>query len=142
MTARAFVLAAAFLCLGAATAQAQDPEFRRVLDSASQSWARGDADAIAALATRSGLFINIGGRSFGPLGNRHAAALLRDLFERLGTARLERRSVQFVGGPQPRGYGEFIWRTEGGQVTTVFLGLVHGQDGWRLTEIRVSIPGW
>lgn len=142
MTARAFVLAAAFLCLGAATAQAQDAEFRRVLDSASQSWARGDADAIAALATRGGLFINIGGRSFGPLGNRHAAALLRDLFESIGTARLERRSVQFVGGAQPRGYGEFIWRTDGGQPTTVFLGLVRGKDGWYLTEIRVSIPGW
>ncbi len=142
MTARALLVATAFLLVGAASAHAQDVEFQRVLESASQSWARGDAEAIAALATRGGLFINVAGRSFGPLGSRHAAALLRDLFESIGIARLERRSIQFIGGPQPRGYGEFIWRTEGGQPTTVFLGLVQEKDGWRLTEIRVSIPGW
>jgi len=142
VTARALLVATAFLLVGAASAHAQDVEFQRVLESASQSWARGDAEAIAALATRGGLFINVAGRSFGPLGSRHAAALLRDLFESIGIARLERRSIQFIGGPQPRGYGEFIWRTEGGQPTTVFLGLVQEKDGWRLTEIRVSIPGW
>lgn len=142
MTARSLLLATAFLLAGAAAAHAQDVEFKRVLESASQSWARGDAEAIAALATRGGLFINLAGRSFGPLGSRHAAALLRDLFESIGIARLEQRSIQFIGGPQPRGYGEFVWRTEGGQPTTVFLGLVQEKDGWRLTEIRVSIPGW
>ncbi|HEX6939360.1 MAG TPA: hypothetical protein VF158_08100 [Longimicrobiales bacterium] len=142
MIARACVLSAALLLLGAAGAAAQDAEFERVLESASRSWARGDADAIAALATRAGLRINIGGRSFGPLGVRHASAVLREMFESLGTARLARRSVQFIGGAQPRGYGEFIWLTEGARHATVFLGLVRGQDGWRLTEIRVSAPGW
>ncbi|HEX7119003.1 MAG TPA: hypothetical protein VF212_09455 [Longimicrobiales bacterium] len=142
MITRAYALSAALVLLAAAAAHAQDAEFERVLASASQSWSRGDADAIAALATRGGLFINVGSRSFGPLGARHASALLREIFDSLGTARLIRRSVQFIGGVQPRGYGEFVWRTEGAQQATVFLGLVRGPDGWRLTEIRVSVPGW
>ena len=84
MTARAFVLAAAFLCLGAATAQAQDADFRRVLDSASQSWARGDADASPRSPPRRPLHQHRR-TILGPLGT---ATPLRSsaTSERLGTA--------------------------------------------------------
>ncbi len=142
MIARACALSVVLLLVAAAGARAQDLEFERVLDSARDSWGRGDADAIAALAVRGDLFINVGRRSFGPLGARHAAALLRDLFESLGTAALRPKSMQFVGGAQPRGYGEFVWLTDGTQQATVFLGLIREDGGWRLTEIRISVPGW
>ncbi len=142
MTARAFAFSAVLLILTAPAAFGQDADFERVLAEARASWDRGDAEALAALADGHGLFITVDSRSFGPLGSRHAAALLRQIFERLGTATLERKSVQVVRGAQPRGYGEFAWSTDGAQAATVFLGLVRERRGWRLTEIRISIPGW
>lgn len=142
MIARASALSLLLLLLAAAAARAQDAEFERVLDSARNSWAEGDAEAIAGLAVRGGLSISVGGRSFGPLGARHAAALLREIFHSLGIATLQQKSVRLIDGAQPRGYGEFIWLTDAAQHATVFLGLIREDDAWRITEIRVSVPGW
>lgn len=142
MTVRAFALSVALILLAAPFALAQDAGFERVLASARTSWSHGDAEAIASLARSGGLFVTVGSRSFGPLGARHATALLRQVFDKLGTAELERKSVQVVDGPQPRGYGEYLWSTDGATAATVFLGLVRDRRGWRLTEIRITLPGW
>lgn len=140
MKRRLTLLPVVLLLAVAAPLHAQ--ELERALDRFANAWAHGDAAAVAALAARSGLSIDVDGGPVGPLGARQAAAMLRRLFDEHETVLLRAGLAQVVGGAPPRAFGELAWltRTRGTTIperSTVFLALVHENDGWRITQIRL-----
>lgn len=135
-------LALAAVCLLALAARAHAQDLDQVLDNFAAAWARGDAGAIARLAARNGLSIDLGGSPVGPLSPRQAAALLRRIFEDRETVVIRAGMAQVVGGDPPRAFGEVAWATRSRGTTiperaTVFLALVREDGHWRITQIRL-----
>ncbi|MBI4544163.1 MAG: hypothetical protein HY703_03080 [Gemmatimonadetes bacterium] len=134
-------LSLAFLLAATGAASGQAPDLEPVLARLAASWSRGDAAAIAALASRDGVSLEIERKAVGPLSPRQAAAMLRRLFEERVTVQLSVGMVDVVGGAPRRAFGELTWmaRVRGTSIperATVFLALVQ-EDGWRLTHIRL-----
>jgi hypothetical protein len=137
------LLPVALLFITAASAQAQSLE--SVLDRFESSWARGDASAIAGLAARDGITIDIDGKPLGPLGGRQISALLKRLFDDRETIQVRKLVSQEMGGRPSRASGEISWvmRSKGTTIpekTSVFIALVFEDDRWRITEIRFVQP--
>lgn len=132
------VLALAPALAGRARAQ----ELDQVLARFAAAWARGDAGGLAALVSRNGISIDVGGGEIGPLGQRQAAAVLRRLFDERETTAVQPRFAQVVGGAPTRAFGEIRWHARSRGTTesegaTVFLALVRENGGWRINQIRV-----
>jgi hypothetical protein len=136
------ILALLFLLAGNTPAAAQGGELLRALERVTQAWARGDADALAAQAARSGLSLEVDGRQVGPLGSRQAAAALRRVFDERETVGLRPGQADIAVGSPQRAFVELAWFTRARGTTiperaTVFVALVREDGGWRVTEIRL-----
>jgi hypothetical protein len=142
MTRRVVALSIGLLLSIAAIASGQEAELDRVLDRLASSWARGDANALAAFSARAGLSLEIDGESIGPLTPRQAAAVLRSLFVGRTTHSLSPGLARIVGGQPLRAFGELSWtvRAQGTTIperTTIFLALVWEGEAWRINQIRL-----
>ncbi len=121
---------------------ARAQELNDVLARFAAAWARGDAGGLAALVSRNGVTIDIGGGEIGPLGGRQAAAVLRRLFDERETTAVQARFAQVVGGAPTRAFGEIRWRARSRGTTesegaTIFLALVRENGTWRINQIRL-----
>ncbi len=142
MTRRVVALSIGFLLTCTAIASGQEAELGRVIDRLASSWARGEANTLAALSARNGVSLNVDGEQIGPLTPRQAAAVLRNLFVGRTTHSLSPGLARVVGGQPLRAFGELSWtvRTRGTTIperTTIFLALVWEGDTWRITQIRL-----
>ena len=136
---KSFVLAVVLL-LAHAPLEAQNVE--SVIDRLAGLWARGDASGITALGSEQGITLDLGNRSVGPLGNRQASAMLRQLFDERETLSVRTKSPQVVGGSPARAFAEITWtlRARGTTMpdrTSVFVALILEDERWRITEIRL-----
>jgi hypothetical protein len=142
MTRRVVALSIGLLLSITAVARGQEVELDRVLERLASSWARGDANTLAAFSARTGVSLNVDGDPLGPLTPRQAAAVLRNLFVGRTTHSLNPGLTRVVGGQPLRAFGELSWtvRVHGTTIperTTVFLALVWEGDAWRITQIRL-----
>jgi hypothetical protein len=134
------LMLASLLTLAASPAAAQDLE--QTLERVAAAWHKGDAGAITALAARSGVSLDVDGRSVGPLGPRQAAAGIRRVFEDRESVAARSNMTRVVGGAPPRAFGEITWASRARGTTiperaTIFVALVREDDRWRITEIRL-----
>ena len=114
-----------------------------VMDQFASYWASGDASSIASLAAENGITLDLERKRSGPLRERQAAAVLRNLFEQRETIQVRRAAPQMVGGQPPRAFGEVTWMMQPRGTTipervTVFVAWVLQKDRWRVTEIRLK----
>ena len=114
-----------------------------VMDQFASYWASGDASSIASLAAENGITLDLERKHSGPLRERQAAAVLRNLFEQRETIQVRRAAPQMVGGQPPRAFGEVTWMMQPRGTTipervTVFVAWVLQKDRWRITEIRLK----
>src|SRR5688572_26976377 len=136
------LFAAAWLLLGPASpGQAQSVE--SVMDQFASYWASGNASSIASLAAENGITLDLERKHSGPLRERQAAAVLRNLFEQRETIQVRRSAPQIVEGQPPRAFGEVTWMMQPRGTTipervTVFVAWVLQKDRWRITEIRLK----
>lgn len=126
--------------VGVAEAQTE-AQLQRVLERLAAAWAEGDAAAVVQLAVRAGLTLDLTGQAVGPLAPRQATAVLRNMLEQRETVEIE-TSGRILGGAPQRASGELNWlsRARGTTIaerSTVFLEMVHEEDGWRVTQIRL-----
>jgi hypothetical protein len=138
-----YFLLALFVAAGFDRAAAQRVE--PVLEQFVSYWARGDEGAIAALATRDGIQLDIDRKAMGPLAARQAAALLRRLFDDHETINVRLMNSRSLDGQPKRAFGEISWmmRPRGTTIpdkTSVFVGLILEGENWRITEIRFVRP--
>lgn len=113
-----------------------------VLSTLGTHWARGDASAIAALAARGGIELEVHGTALGRVSGRKAAAAFRHMFSDQETVSVQASLTSLVTATDHTAFGEFIWevRPRGSNVparNTVFLGLVREGMSWRISQIRV-----
>jgi len=106
------------------------------------NWARSDADGVLRYMTPSGVSMDVSDGPMGPLGERQAEALLRQLFDQGETVRVETGMLEQVGGTPARAFGAITWTTrpEGTRVPverTVYFGLEWTRGAWRVAEIRL-----
>jgi hypothetical protein len=132
------LLAAGVLLPRGAAAQ-ELGEFTKELTVA---WARGDATDIATRIAERGVSMNVGSEAAGPLATRQAKAALRRVFSDLETVSVTLTSRKVLPGSPARAYLELLWirRARGTTIpdrATVFVAVVEGNDGWRITEIRL-----
>jgi hypothetical protein len=142
MTRRVVALSIGLLLSITVVAHGQEVELDRVLERLASSWARGDANTLAAFSARTGVSLNVDGDPLGPLTPRQAAAVLRNLFVGRTTHSLSPGLTRVVGGQPLRAFGELSWtvRVRGTTIperTTIFLALVWEGDAWRITQIRL-----
>jgi hypothetical protein len=114
----------------------------RTLDRIAAAWHKGDASAVAGLAARSGISLNVDGRAVGPLAPRQAAAVIRRVFEDRESLSVRSNMTRGAGGSPARAFGEITWTTRARGTTipgrdTIFVAFVHEDDQWRITEIRL-----
>jgi len=124
-----------------ATAQSLE----RVVERFADTWARGDAAALTALASKKGVAFDIDGKPMGPVASRQASAVLRRVFNERETVQVRILFQEVVGGQPPLAFAEINWmtRVHGTTIpekTTVFVALVLEEDRWRVTQIRFVKP--
>lgn len=139
---RRLVATAAVLLLAAAPATAQQDALRQSLDRLAGAWQRGDVAAIAALASRSGVTLDIDGAKVAQLPARQVAAGLRRVFEDRENVSTRVSMARQVAGEPNRAFGEISWqsRVRGTSIPergTVFVALVRENGDWRIAEIRL-----
>lgn len=105
-------------------------------------WSGNDVRALEALMPDGAEILLDTGDGMEAVQPRHAAAALRALFS--GRQSVSARPVRatFAGGRPPQGFGELTWsfRSRGSptaQTGSVYVGVVWGDAGWRITELRV-----
>src|SRR5688500_18045796 len=130
------------LALLVAQLPADAQQVESVIDRLTGSWARGDASAVAAMASRNGMSLDLGGKPVGPLASRQVGAMLRQLFDERETLSVRPKAPQVVGGTPPRASAEITWTTRARgttipEQTSVFVALIFEKDRWRITEIRL-----
>jgi len=142
---RFFTATALGLCLLPAPLAAQvdqREELNVVFRSVASHWARGNASAVVRLIAPDGVFIDVSDGPMGPLGERQASALLRQLFEQGETVSVHAGMLERVGGEPPRAFGAVTWTTlpRGTRLPvrrTVYFGLRWIDGDWRVSEIRL-----
>jgi hypothetical protein len=137
---RCMLTVAALMALAASPAVAQD--LAQTLERVATAWHKGDAAAITSLAARSGVSLDVDGRSVGPLGPRQAAAGIRRVFEDRESVAVRSNMSRAVGGAPPRAFGEITWTSRARGTTiperaTIFVAFVLEDDRWRITEMRL-----
>ena len=137
------ILAALALALLPSFAAAQrGDELRTSFREVATQWSREDAGAIVRRMVPGGLLIDAADGRMGPLTERQATAVLRQLFEQGETVDVDVVMVERVGGVPPRGFASIAWTTRprGTEVPvsrTVYFGLQQLGGTWRLSEIRL-----
>jgi len=137
-------LVAAVLLIGLpSAARAQDTDdLQSTFRVVSALWARSDAAALVRQMAPGGVSIDVGDGPMGPLADRQASALLRQLFGEGETVGIRPGMLERVGGRPARGFGAIVWTTlpRGTQVPvrrTVYFGLEWIDGAWRVSEIRL-----
>lgn len=113
-----------------------------VMTGIASAWARGDADAVTALADKQGISLEIEGTHVGAISPRQASAVLRRVFDESRTIRASAGTARLLPGTDARGFGEILWERRSRGTTEVesikvFIALMRVGDSWRITEIRV-----
>ena len=134
-------LALGLVPVGVAAQSAQEdlrPAFRNV----AMQWARSDASGMVRLMAPGGVSIDVSDGPMGPLNERQASALLRQLFEQGETVGVTLGMLERVGGSPPRAFGAITWTTRprGTRVPvarTVYFELRWIRDAWKVSEIRL-----
>lgn len=148
MTARLAPLLVWALVLGGSSPAASqeatrdDPQIRAIAERVAEMWARGDVEGVASLLDPGGVRVQVPGGVGGSLAPRKARAVLGDVLEAHGEGRIEVMRISPSEGTPARGFAELGWSAVArgtSQVLryTLFVGLVHGSEGWRVYEIRV-----
>jgi hypothetical protein len=142
---RRALLCLAFLLGSGSVTEAQEPELDRVLQLFTTYWGQGEAHRVLSLVAQAGVSIEIDGGSFGPLGSRQAAAVLRRVLDDRETITLRRGMVRMTGRSPPRAFGEITWQSRARGTTipesvTIFVAFTREDAGWRITEIRLRPP--
>ena len=113
-----------------------------VFRSISTTWARDNASGLARFLSPRGVSIDVSDGPMGPLGERQAVALLRQVFDQGETMAVHAGMLERVGGSPPRAFGAITWVVlpVGTQLPvrrTVYFGLELDDEGWRISEIRL-----
>ena len=138
---RFFALLALLVLPSAALAQDVD-DLQSAFRSMSSRWARSDASGLVRHLAPEGVSIDVSDGPMGPLSERQAAALLRQLFDQGETVSVESGMLERVGGTPPRAFGAITWitRPRGTQVPvrrTVYFGLEWVDGAWKVADIRL-----
>jgi hypothetical protein len=117
-------------------------ELERVAARFTTALAQGNVEQMARLLAEDGIRLRLQGLDRSALSVRQAQAALRDFLRGYepGAAHLVRAAP--VAGSPGRGFAEVRWQTRVAgtshpAVHSVFLGLVLGEDGWRVDELRL-----
>jgi hypothetical protein len=140
MRRASIVLALLLLLASARSASAQD--LQPVLERIAAAWHKGDAGAIAGLASRNGVSIDIGGASVGPLPQRQVAPVLRRAFDERESVSARVNMARQGAGEAGRAYGEIAWsiRARGTTIPerlNLYVGLILEDGAWRISEVRL-----
>ena len=125
-----------------AAVEMQPSELEVVAARFTAALGQGNVDQMARLLSEDGIRLRLQGLDRSALSVRQAQAALRDFFRGYepGAAHLVRAAP--VAGSPGRGFAEVRWQTRVAgtshpAVHSVFLGLVRGEDGWRVDELRL-----
>lgn len=123
-------------------AETQPTDLERVATRFTAALEQGDVDQMARLMSDDGIRLRLQGLDRSALSVRQAQAALRDFLRGYepGAAHLVRAAP--VAGSPGRGFAEVRWQTRVAgtshpAVHSVFLGLVQGEEGWRVDELRL-----
>lgn len=119
-----------------------EPQLGAIAQRIAELWARGDLDGLTSLLEPGGVQVQIPGGVGGSLAPRKARAVLGEILEAHGEGRIRVTRTSPSEGTPARGFAELRWSAVArgtSQVLryTLFVGLVHGSEGWRVYEIRV-----
>ena len=139
---RTLVAVLALLAMPGAVAAQDAGNLAGTFRAVAGQWARGDAAGVVRNLAPAGVSIDVGDGTMGPLSERQASALLRQLFDQGETVGVQAGMLERVGGRPPRGFGAITWitRPEGTRVPlrrTVYFGLDWTDGRWRVAEIRL-----
>jgi hypothetical protein len=132
----------ALLCLPAAVSGQEVDDLQTTFRAVARHWASSNASGLVRHLDPAGVSIDVGDGPMGPLSDRQASALLRQLFDQGETVNVEAGMLERVGGRPPRGFGAISWTTRprGTEVPvrrTVYFGLEWIENAWRVSEIRL-----
>ena len=134
------------LLLGAPQlSRAQDADsiaIRHVLQQFAELWAGADATGLASITARLRISVRPESELVGPLQPRQVVAVLRQLFDEKESISLQPGEIRLMDGSPAQAFAEVVWshRTRGTTSTEkgcLFLKLDLGEEGWRITEIRL-----
>ncbi len=119
-----------------------DPDLAAVARRIAGMWGGGDLDAVAALLDSGGVQVQVPGQVGGSLAPRKARAVLGQVLAAHGTGGIEVVRTSPAGGTPARGFAELSWSAVPSGTSqvlryTLFVGLVHGTEGWRIYELRI-----
>ena len=144
MTRRAsrLVLACALALVPSLASAQRSDDLRTAFREVAFEWARADAGAVVRHMVPNGILIDASDGRMGPLTDRQATAVLRQLFEQGETVAVDIVMLERVGGRPPRAFASIIWTTRprGTEVPvrrTVYFGLQLIDGAWRVSEIRL-----
>jgi hypothetical protein len=105
-------------------------------------WGGGEARALAELIPEDAQVMLDTGSGMEVVQARHAAAALRALFSEQRSVSVRPARITISAAQPPRGFGELTWsfRSRGAsapQTSSVFVGAVWRDDGWKITELRL-----
>ncbi len=112
------------------------------MSKVASSWAKGDANGIAAVAHPQGITLEVEGTHVGSITPRQAVAVLKRVFDDRETIRATAGAVKRMPNNDARAYAEIVWDRRARGTTeperiNVFIALASDGDAWRITEIRL-----
>jgi ketosteroid isomerase-like protein len=112
------------------------------MTSVASAWSRGDVDALANLASRQGITLEVDGTHVGSISARQVAAVLKRVFDDRRTIKATAGTSRMLPGTSSRAYAEVVWErrargTTESERVNVFFALAKESDGWHITEIRL-----
>jgi hypothetical protein len=125
-----------------AIVETQPSELERVATRFTAALEQGDVDQMARLLSEEGIRLRLQGLDRSALSVRQAQAALRDFLRGYETGAAHMVRAAPVAGSPGRGFAEVRWQTRVAgtshpAVHSVFLGLVRGEEGWRVDELRL-----
>jgi hypothetical protein len=105
-------------------------------------WSGSDARSLAELIPEDAQILLDTGSGMEVVQARHAAAALRALFNERRSVSVRPARIAVTAAQPQRGFGELTWSFRGRgastpQISSVFVGAVWRDDGWRITELRL-----
>lgn len=112
------------------------------MNTVANAWTRGDVDALATLAGKQGIALEVDGNHVGSVSARQAAAILKRVFDDRRTIKAIAGTVRLLPGNSSRAYAEIVWErrargTTESEKVNVFFALAKDSQGWHITEIRL-----
>lgn len=125
-----------------AVAQSENDGLQVAAHQIAQAWGRASVDGVVRHVASAGVSIDVADGPMGPLNERQASALLRQLFEEGETVAVQQRMLERVGGQPPRAFAAIVWTTRprGTRLPVrrmVYFGLDRIDGFWRISEIRL-----